>query len=170
MTKYRWIWAWDFEKEEKWLNELAADGWTLVDVGYCRFTFERTEPNEYSVRLEMHPYDDGYIAFMEETGAEYIGRVMQWLYFRKKSEYGHFDLLSDIDSRLSHLSRIHTLLWVFGIANLVIGLLNHFIGSYSSTNSFVGAINLLVATLLMYGVGRMKGKMDYLENERQLWE
>ena len=76
MTKYRWFWVWDFEKEERWLNEMAANGWTLAEVGYCRYTFERTESNEYTVRLEMHPYDEDYINFMEQTGAEYIGRVL----------------------------------------------------------------------------------------------
>ena len=22
-TLYKWLWAWDFEKEERWLNEMA---------------------------------------------------------------------------------------------------------------------------------------------------
>ena len=67
MTKYRWFWVWDFEKEERWLNEMAANGWTLVEVGYCSYTFEKTDDNEYTVRLEMHPFDEDYISFMEQT-------------------------------------------------------------------------------------------------------
>jgi hypothetical protein len=31
-------------------------------------------------------------------------------------------------------------------------------------------MNLLVATLLMYGAGRLKGKIEYLEKERQIRE
>ncbi len=168
MTKYRWFWVWDFEKEERWLNEMAANGWTLVEVGYCRYTFEKTDDNEYTVRLEMHPFDEDYISFMEQTGAEYIGRVLQWIYFRKKSELGRFDIFSDLDSRISHLSKIHKMILMFGLANLIIGIAN--LLSSRSINSAVAVFNLLVATLLMYGVGRMQGKIEYLENERQLRE
>ena len=168
ITKYRWFWVWDFEKEERWLNEMAANGWALVSVGYCRYTFERTDCNEYTVRLEMHPFDDGYVEFMEETGAEYIGRVLQWMYFRKSSDLGRFDLFSDIDSRLSHVTGIHRMVLALGMANLLIGLVNLFHGS--SVNSTVAAFNLLVATMLMYGVGRIRGKIEYLERERELRE
>ena len=168
MTKYRWFWVWDFEKEERWLNEMAANGWTLVEVGYCCYTFEKTDDNEYTVRLEMHPFDEDYISFMEQTGAEYIGRVLQWIYFRKKSELGRFDIFSDLDSRISHLSKIHKMILMLGLANLIIGIAN--LLSSRSINSAVAVFNLLVATLLMYGVGRMQGKIEYLENERQLRE
>ena len=170
MTKYRWFWVWEFEKEEKWLNEMATKGWTLVEVGYCRYTFEKTEDSEYTVRLEMHPYDEDYISFMEETGAEYIGRVLQWIYFRKKSELGSFDIFSDLDSRISHVRRIHMMILTLGLANLAIGIVNLSIGNFSTRNSFVAIFNLLVATLLMYGVGRLQGKIEYLENERRLRE
>ena len=169
MTKYRWFWVWDFEKEERWLNEMAADGWALSEVGYCRYVFEKTENNEYTIRLEMHPFDENYIAFMKDTGAEYIGRVLQWIYFRKRSELGSFDIFSDLDSRLSHVSRIHKMLLTLGLTNLVLGTLNLLTG-VNSSNSFVAVLNLLVATLLMYGVGRMKGKIEYLENERKIRE
>ncbi len=161
--------VWDFEKEERWLNEMAADGWALSEVGYCRYVFEKTENNEYTIRLEMHPFDENYIAFMKDTGAEYIGRVLQWIYFRKRSELGSFDIFSDLDSRLSHVSRIHKTLLTLGLTNLVLGTLNLLTG-VNSANSFVAVLNLLVATLLMYGVGRMKGKIEYLENERKVRE
>ena len=170
ITKYRWFWVWDFEKEERWLNEMAASGWALSDVGYCVYTFERTEDSEYTVRLEMHPYDDNYIQFMEDTGAEYVGRVLQWIYFRKKSELGRFDIFSDIDSKLAHLNRIHKTILAIGMMNLIIGVMNSLVGVYSSGNSLIGMFNLLVTTLVMYGVGRIQGKIEYLEKERKLRE
>jgi len=30
---FRWFWVWDFEKEERWLNEMAAQGWALKKAG-----------------------------------------------------------------------------------------------------------------------------------------
>lgn len=167
LTKYRWFWVWDFEKEERWLNEMALKGWALMDVGFCRYTFERTASSEYTIRLEMHPFDEDYISFMEQTGAEYIGRFLQWVYFRKKSELGRFDIFSDLDSKIAHLDRIHKMVLMLGFANLFIGIANHFGGRI---NSYVAVLNLVVATLLMYGVGRLQGKIEYLENERSLRE
>ncbi len=160
----KWFWVWDFEKEEEWLNEMAMNGWVLDGVGLCTYHFVRCQPGEYGVRLEMHPYDEAYLSFMKETGAEYIGRMMMWIYFRKKTAAGPFDLFSDIDSRIRHLDRIGKILGVIGGANLAIGVVN----SFSPVH--LGWINLLCATLLMYSLGRIHGKKEALERERMLHE
>ena len=49
-TITKWFWVWQFEKEEEWLNEMAANGWVLESVGFCRYSFVRCEPGEYTVR------------------------------------------------------------------------------------------------------------------------
>ncbi len=161
---WKLFWVWDFEKEEEWLNEMAMNGWVLDRVGFCNYEFIRCEPGEYSVRLEMHPYDETYLTFMRETGAEYVGRMIMWIYFRKKTADGPFDLFSDIDSRIEHLNRIGRMLAIFGGLNLVMGL------TYSFGTSGLGWINLLCATLLMYALGRIHGKKEALERERRLHE
>ncbi|WKY43911.1 DUF2812 domain-containing protein [Eubacteriaceae bacterium ES2] len=163
-TIYKWIWAWDFEKEEQWLNEMAKSGWALCAVGFCRYTFEKSEPGEYVIRLEMHAVDDAYINFMSETGALYIGRIFQWIYFRKNTEDGLFDIFSDIDSRINHLDKMGKMMAMIGFANILIGFANAFDPIH------IGVINLLVATLIMYGLGRIYGKKEALEKERQLYE
>ena len=99
-TVHKWLWVWDFEKEERWLNEMAMDGWALCKVGFCTYVFERTQPGEYIIRLELHQHDERYIEFMHDTGAEVAGRIFAWIYFRRKSELGAFDIFSDIDSKI----------------------------------------------------------------------
>ena len=161
----KWIWVWDFDKEERWLNSMAQQGWVLDRLGFCRYEFVRCEPGEYIVRLEMREHDESYLSFMADTGAEYVGRMVKWIYFRRKAELGAFDIFSDLDSRLEHLKKISWMLRVVGIANLVIGLAN-------SINPYVplGWINLLCATLLMYALGRIEGKQEALEQDRLLME
>lgn len=163
-TIRKWFWVWEFEKEELWLEEMAQSGWVLENVGICTYHFAQCEPGEYHVRTEMHPYDEAYVQFMQETSAEYVGRMMAWIYFRKKAEDGSFDLFSDIDSRIGHLDRIGKLLQIVGLANLVIGVAN------SLSPARLGWINLLCATLLMYALGRIHGKKEALERERLLHE
>ena len=161
----KWIWVWDFDKEERWLNAMAQSGWVLDKVGFCRYEFIPCEPGEYTVRLEMREHDEAYLGFMAETGAEYVGRVMKWIYFRKKTEDGSFDIFSDVDSRIAHLDRMCQTMKILGIANLIIGLAN----SLNPVIDF-GWVNLLCATLLMYALGRLEGKKEALEQNRLLME
>ena len=76
------FWVWQFEEEERWLNTMALEGWVLDRVGLFGYEFLRCEPGEYTVRLEMHDHDEAYLNFMAETGAEYVGRIVKWVYFR----------------------------------------------------------------------------------------
>ncbi len=163
-TIRKWFRVWSYEKEEEWLNEMAMNGWVLDGVGYCTYHFVRCGNGEYTVRMEMHPYDESYLSFMQDTGAEYVGRMMAWIFFRRRTADGPFDLFSDIDSRVAHLDRIGKMLSGIGLANLAIGLAN------SVSPSRLGWINLLCATLLMYALGRIHGKKEALEKERLLHE
>ena len=163
-TVYKWFFVWDFDKEEQWLNEMALAGWVLDSVGWCRYTFRACEPGEYTVRLEMHGFDAQYVDFMAESGAEYVGRCLQWLFFRKKAADGPFDIFSDIDSRINHLDRISLLLIFVGVANLIIGSVNTVHGTK------IGVVNLLLASVLTYGLGRIHEKMQTLKRDRQLYE
>ncbi len=159
----KWFWVWDYEKEELWLNAMAQEGWALQRVGFCTYYFERTEPGEYIVRLECRKKDEGYVSFVTDMGAEYIGRVAMWIYFRRKSDLGEFELNSDLDSRIEQLTRIGRVLLAGGLLNLGIGLSNL---RYNG----IGVINLLCAGVLACAYGRIQGKKDELMRERQLHE
>ena len=147
-TVFKLFFVWDFEKEERWLNEMAQEGWVLDNTGFSFYTFVRCEPGEYIIRLEMNPSSD-YRAFVKELGAEYIGGCVNWVYFRRKAELGSFELFSDIDSRLTHLS--------LGITN-------------SLNQARYGWLNLLCAAMLSYALGRIHGMKAALEKERSLHE
>ena len=164
-TVYRLFAEWSFDKEEEWLNSMAQAGWTLKKVGFCKYVFERTEPGEYITRLAMHDADEEYMELMRESGAEYVGRVLQWLYFRKKAELGEFELFSDIDSRIAHLNRISCVLIGLGFANVAVS----FACGVNSAD-IAGRINLLCACVIFYGLGRVHGKKEALERERRIRE
>ena len=159
----KWYWVWDYEKEELWLNAMAQEGWALQRVGFATYYFEKTEPGEYIVRLECRKKDEGYVSFVTDMGAEYIGRIAMWVYFRRKSEQGEFELNGDLDSRIEQLTTIGRMLLLVGIGNLLIGLSNL---RYNG----VGVINLICAGFLAYAYGRIQGKKDELQRERQLHE
>ena len=105
----------------------------------------------------MNPSSD-YRAFVKELGAEYIGGCVNWVYFRRKAELGSFELLSDIDSRLTHLSRIDRMLSLICLANLILGITN------SLNQARYGWLNLLCAAMLSYALGRIHGMKAALES------
>ena len=162
-TVHKWLWVWDFEKEEDWLNNMAMDGWVLESVSFATYHFVRCEPGEYIIHLQMFDFDTDYMQFISEIHAEYIDRFAKWVYFRRKAEYGIFEINSNLDSRIAHLDRIAKMLSAIGFANILIGISN-------SAHTGFGIINLLLGCLLMYGLGRIHGKKEELERERMLHE
>ena len=172
-TVRKWFWVWDFDKEEQWLNEMAAQGLALVGVGFCKYEFEACEPGEYQVRLELlenqpsHTESQKYIGFIEETGAEQVGRFLRWVYFRKKTADGPFDLFSDLASRIKHLKRITALILPISLVNLAIGL------NAAGTGigiAKVGYLNLVIGVLGSIGGWKLAKKCKRLESEAQIFE
>lgn len=177
-TIRKWIWAWDFEKEEKWLDEMSQQGWVLDKVGFCRYEFVQCEPGEYVTRLEMleEPVDTAkskdYIDFVESTGAEYIGHVTKWVYFRKKAVDGSFDLYSDIDSRTKHVQRVIRLFAPLLCINALntANILNLTRHAPAALEIFCILFILAVDLLLIFGLYKLNGIKKRLESERQLHE
>lgn len=169
-TIYKWIWAWDFDKEEKWLNEMAANGLVLVSTALCRYEFEDCVPGEYNVRLELleelpsHPQSQQYISFIEESGAQCIGSYLRWVYFRKKTTEGSFDLYSDNASRIKHLNRVSTLITILAFINLTacLSTLMHL--------RWLAFFNCALTLFLGYGLFKLYRKKKRLKREQQLFE
>lgn len=177
---FRWFWAWDFDKEEKWLNEMAAQGLALVSVGFCTYSFENCLPGEYQVRLELlenlpgNAQSERYIEFLEDTGAEYVGNVMRWVYFRKPARDGAFDLFSDNASRIAHLNRMLALLGAIGLMEFSMALnnLSLYFGQHraQSVNLFAAILLAAVGCLIGFGFWRVARIKRRLQKERTLFE
>jgi hypothetical protein len=169
--------AWNFDKEEKWLNEMAAKGLCLVAVGYCRYEFEECLPGEYTIRLEMlkqkpnHPESQQYISFMEETGAEQVGSFLRWVYFRKKTAEGAFEIFSDYDSRIRHLQRIISLIGVLAGVNIGLGIYNiGLILTWGTNINLIGFVNVAIGLWASWGAYRLYKKKNKLGKEKQIYE
>lgn len=174
---HKWFWAWDFEKEEKWLNEMAEQGLALTSVGFCRYEFEQCLPGTYEIRLELlnqlacHEESRRYISFLEETGAECVGTIMRWVYFRKRTDEGSFELFSDNTSRIGHLNRILVLLGVIAAANLWSGIYNLFLCiAMNSAANTMGFLNLLLGGIIFCGFWKVRRMRKRLQKDKQIYE
>ncbi len=112
----------DYEKEEAWLNQKAAQGMALVWYCWIFYRFEPCTPGAWTYRLDYlahpiwHPKSREYFSFLEEMGIEKLGGWFYWAILRKPAEQGPFQLYSDLDSRMRHQLRISR--W-FGIGTLL---------------------------------------------------
>ena len=112
----------DYEKLEKWLNEMADNGLTVVSAKvesspitlglYGKYEFEQSKKGEFKIAMllldKKHtaPESKKQIEFIEETGAHFVGMFDKWAIFRKQSKYGEFKLLSDKPSQIKNITNI----------------------------------------------------------------
>lgn len=177
-TVHKWFWVWNFDKEEQWLNDMAAKGLALVAVTIGTYTFEEGAPGDYKVRLELldnlpqHPESGQYIRFLEETGAEYLGSVGRWVYFRRKTADGPFELYSDNASRVRHLNRILALLGVITFVELGAAVANLAVNLKAGYDAvlWVGVLCLCVGLFLACGCWRIYRKKCKLQKQQRLFE
>jgi hypothetical protein len=175
---------WNFEKEEKWINEMAAKGLSLDNYSWCKYTFTESEPGEYIYRIELlenaagHPESQNYIGFLEDNGVEHVASYMRWVYLRKKTSEGKFDIYTDIESKIRHYSRIYTLWTGLGAAELCIGFSNLGIavfvvsdvdyGSIIGINFIGGMLCTVIGILLLLLSGKYRKKIRHLKQEAEV--
>lgn len=160
MRKVIWKAYYNYEKEEKWLNEMSAMGWALVQYTWCRYVFEQAEENEYIYRLELldelasHPKSQHYIEFLEDNGVEYVSAYLKWIYVRKKASDGSFDIYTDIDSKIEHSKKVYKFWLTFMFIELTIGLSNIVIGfsnyQFNRPISTLFSFNVVVGFALVF--------------------
>lgn len=174
---HKWFWMWNFDKEEKWLNEMAAKGLALASVGFFRYEFEDCVPGEFKICLEFlenkfrRVENAKYIEFLEETGAEHVGTFSRWAYFRKRVTEEDFKLFSDNTSRIKHLTRIIGFVALLLGVNLYMGCYNLFLYFYwHNPINMVGVINLLITAFGTIGLMRLFRKRKKLKSEQQIFE
>jgi hypothetical protein len=184
MKSVIWKAYWNYEKEENWLNQMAAKGMGLIDYWWCRYVFEECPKGEYIYRIELlehspsHPESAAYIKFMEETGIECIATYMRWAYFRKKAADGPFEIYSDIESKIAHFKRINILWIVLAGVEFFGGFINiaAVIGNYVSQNSIYTANIIFSILLLAIGVScvllgaKVRKKIRRLKREKAIRE
>ena len=176
-TIRKFFFVWDFDKEEKWLNEMAAKGLALVSTGFCKYEFEDSLPGEYKVCLQLldkmpsHPESQKYIAFMEETGAEHVGSFTRWVFFRKKASEGDFQLFSDNESKVKYITSMLSFVALIVGLNLYIGLYNLFVVLFlHSAFNYIGLLNFAIALVGIPGVIKLWKKRNRMKKESQLFE
>ncbi|MBU3181743.1 DUF2812 domain-containing protein [Clostridium psychrophilum] len=127
--------------------------------------------------MPSHPKSIAYIDFLKETSIEYITSYMRWVYLRKKTSEGAFNIYSDIESEVIHYRRINvifntvmTLEFMISFINIIMGFVisctHTTAGNSSISNFFSGGMWLILGLLFLKlsSQNRKKVKKLTLEN------
>jgi hypothetical protein len=113
----------DKDKETLWLNEMAAKGYAMTGFFAGFYTFEKCEPGEYTYQIDfgdkLFAVTDDYREFMTETGVEIVQTWGFWVILRKKTADGPFVLYTDVDSQITHYTKIRNMFKVGTIIELI---------------------------------------------------
>ncbi|MFH5881189.1 DUF2812 domain-containing protein [Liberiplasma polymorphum] len=116
------------EKEEMWLNHLANSGYHLVDKTWFSYLFIKGAPMTYTYRVECLPQpfnsnkSNTYIASLKELGVEVITHQGRWVYMKKETAKGPFNLYSDINTKINYYKEIRRVRLIVLLLNLIVGV------------------------------------------------
>lgn len=111
MKKFRLYYNKD--KETTWLNEMAAQGHALTSFFAGLYTFDTCTPGQYTYQIDFSDkfwsVSNDYREFMRENNIEIVQLWGPWVFLRKLTADGPFELYSDIDSSIEHYTKIRNL-------------------------------------------------------------
>ena len=172
------------EKEEQWLQEMAAQGQALIHYKWVHYVFEPCEPGEYLYRVEFlehmayRPESRLYLQFLEDMDIECVGTWMHWAVLRKKNSGEPFQILTDYDSRIRQCRKACHWYMVFFLFELAILLLEAWVGLYDyfvyGDFSLVFPLCVLIILLFVLGIGnqyrRLRRTLKRYQREKAIFE
>ena len=118
ITKFKWFWAWQDEKEESWLHTMATQGFHLRSVGFPGYyEFEVGEPRYDYYRMDYiidrKDYQN-YLQLFKDAGWEHLGEMGGWQYFHTRAEGNTIpEIYTDKASKAQKYQRLIAILVVF---------------------------------------------------------
>jgi hypothetical protein len=109
--EFKWFWAWNDEREEAWLREMAQQGWHLTKAGaFGTYTFEKEAPKDVVYRLDFRLRDVDkaeYLQLFADAGWEHVGEMNGWQYFRTDVAGGETpEIYTDDASKIKKYQRL----------------------------------------------------------------
>jgi hypothetical protein len=166
--KFKWFWAWQDDKEEVWLSEMAEKGYHLEDIIFpCVYQFRRAEPAKFVYCLDYQSLKmkdrESYLQLFDDAGWEHVGKMGGWEYFRKAYKNGSVpDIYSDAESKVGKYQRILTYLVIF--LPILIVLMPDSIDRYGSSFPVIEALFIVLILAYSYAIIQLARRIKQLKN------
>ncbi len=167
--KVKFFGAWQDEKEEAWLEEMAQQGLHLKEVSFpLRYGFEKGGPQQMAYRLDYTPLRsedrDDYYQLFSDAGWEWVGEMAGWQYFRKSAEEDeNLEIFTDSQSKVEKYQRV--LLFLVILLPIYLPVLSGFEGDslvFDVLMVIVAALFLIylyAILMLISRIGQLKKKL-----------
>ena len=174
LSKTKWFWAWQDEKEEAWLTEMAQQGLHLHDVPFPgKYQFKSGEPADYVYRLDYQSLKtkdkDSYLQLFSDAGWENVGEMGGWMYFRIRANNGEApEIFSDLESKIGKYQRVLTYLII--LLPIFVVLMPNTIRAaerYGSFAAIIAGLNYLIMVLFSIGVFQLIRRISRLKKSNQ---
>ena len=123
---YKWWWAWNYDQIENWLEEMALQGYVLMDVKGIgtHFYFEKAKPLKCRFCIDFQPrINKDYLQIIIDDGWEIYPMGFGWYVWSKVYEDQRPHLYSDYDSIIRRNNKLLILILLCCVP-LVLGTIN----------------------------------------------
>ncbi|WML38122.1 DUF2812 domain-containing protein [Neobacillus sp. OS1-2] len=178
MKKVMYRFYLDYEKEEKWINEMALQGWHLNKFSLGRFTFTKGEPgaciyrNEFLSGMSTNEKKD-YLDFLKDSGITVINEFGGWVYMKKAATEGPFEIYTDSKSKIAYYQRMLNIFLLLFFVNAWLGISNVSFFNQSKTvffNQAIGVLNIAAAFLIAVPIIKIIRRKRELKKNQQFFE
>lgn len=144
----------DKDKETQWLNEMSQKGWAMTGFFAGFYRFEPCEKGKYSYQIdfgnEFFSVSDDYREFMSDSDIEIIQSGGFWVFLRKLSSEGEFQLYTDVDSQIEHYKKIRNMFKAVTVIELICLFIELFSASMTNSPLLWSFVFLILAIIIAF--------------------
>ena len=103
-------WFIDFDKEEKWINEMACNGWAFWHTNGVIYRFKRCQPGEFIYQIDFDEQKPkagvgDYAVFRSSCGDVFVHQWKQKIYWKRAASSGPFEAEENVAAKLRLTSK-----------------------------------------------------------------
>lgn len=144
----------DKDKETRWLNDMADQGWAMNGFFAGFYRFEPCEKGKYTYQIdfgnEFFSVSDDYREFMSDSDIEIIQSWGFWVFLRKLSSEGEFQLYTDVDSQIEHYKKIRNMFKAVTVIELICLFIELFSASMTKSPLLWSFVFLILAIIIAF--------------------
>ena len=144
----------DKDKETQWLNEMSQKGWAMTGFFAGFYRFEPCEKGKYTYQIdfgnEFFSVSDDYREFMSDSDIEIIQSWGFWVFLRKLSSEGEFQLYTDVDSQIEHYKKIRNMFKAVTVIELICLFIELFSASMTNSPLLWSFVFLILAIIIAF--------------------
>ena len=144
----------DKDKETQWLNEMSQKGWAMTGFFAGFYRFEPCEKGKYSYQIdfgnEFFSVSDDYREFMSDSDIEIIQSWGFWVFLRKLSSEGEFQLYTDVDFQIEHYKKIRNMFKAVTVIELICLFIELFSASMTNSPLLWSFVFLILAIIIAF--------------------